>query len=122
MKPEFDGRSGHIVYPASNEVRKAAKAAKLSDEIDVQRLKLLGHILRRGAHDPVRCSFMYEFPRNGRPSITIHSLKGQLQSLMDEANLSTEDALNRVKWRSGVRKFLEKRRKAAFQAGRTQQH
>ena len=113
-KPKWNASAGRVDYPKSTAVYKAAKAMRLSDEVDCERLRLLGHILRRGENDPVARSFTDGFQLPYIPGLTGNlSLRGQLRTLLEVAELNPADAWQRGGWRVSVEAFAETRKKAA---------
>ena len=117
LPPKFNQQLNHVVYPESRSVLASANMVPIVDYINYHRLKLVGHILRRGAGDPVRQSFLDEFPLAGRPSIDgkRSSLRQLCNGLMVEAGLKVEDASSRVKWRTLADRWIGQRKQKALE-------
>jgi hypothetical protein len=113
MQPEWV--NGAVKYPKSAEVYRASGQPKLSDQVDVQRLRLVGHVLRRGEEDTVYRSLFDGFAvLRGRPGfVKKDCLQGQLTELMADADLQITDACIRDKWRAKSHLWLERKRCAA---------
>ena len=66
-----------------------------------------GHVLRKEKDDALRRALAFEVEgsrRRGRPKKT---WKKQVEETIKQTGLRKEDALNREKWRSGVKKIAE---------------
>jgi len=110
LNPKFDARKGHIVYPSSEAVLAAANSASLTEIINQQRLRFLGHVLRRGEDDQVCRSFLDSIPLRGREgAVTGNSLKEQLHALVKDSGLTMNDAHCRGKWRRRIGIWLDRR-------------
>lgn len=93
---------GILRFPRNADVLAAADSLRMSDEIDVQRLRFWGHTLRRP-----HAVTTERFPiAKARAHFVVgNTLRGQLEALMEEAALTMEDAQNRTLWRAGVERL-----------------
>ena len=114
MLPVWVQKYDAIRYPPNAEVLAAAKVPKMSDQIDAQRLRFLGHVLRRSPEDAVKRSFHDSCPIPGRPGFAlVNTLKSQLHELMTEAALSEGAATDKVAWRAACKNLLDARYRAS---------
>ena len=110
--PSRDGTA--LKFPPRAEVLKAANAERLSDQIDVQRLRFFGHTMRRPS--AVKGSLLPDGRVGFRQSLT---LQGQLRQLAAEAGAPTDEqalfeaALDRQRWRGLVSTLRQRRHDAA---------
>jgi len=118
MLPDWDGDrvTGHIKYPHTYAVLKAAKQPPMQAVVDDATLRFYGHILRRPAADDLR--FMLDArivalrPRPGHHSTL---LPDRMRALADQAGLKPSDASTRASWRTQRKTLLEKRTAAAHE-------
>ena len=119
LLPTFSATT-QVKYPKNADVREAAGVPPLIDIIDRQRLRFIGHVLRRPEDDAVRRSFTDRLPLPGREGATkAHSMAEQMRALMAAADLTEEDASNRFEWREKSDDWLTARWRPATRPSST---
>jgi len=117
LLPKTDPVSGLLRFPRAADVLKAADEPLLSDQVDRIRLRYYGHILRRGPTDTRWIALHSTMPLRGRDGVnSTANYASQLASLMEQAEVSREDAMDRTLWHGQITKWLASRKKLASSA------
>jgi hypothetical protein len=107
LNPTIQG-NGTLKYPRTTKVLAVTKMPPVLQLVDQQRLRFVGHVIRRGEDDVVRRMLEDSFPLKSRPGITAKlDLSEQIRELMARAEVTAADANDRAKWRSAVKGLRE---------------
>jgi hypothetical protein len=106
MLPKFSNTT-KVRYPRNEDVRICAGYPAMVHLMDRQRLRFIGHVIRRGADDSVKRMFLDKMPLTGRPGFNVrNSVQAQLRRLMTAAMVTPELAKNRYEYRRACDEWL----------------
>jgi hypothetical protein len=107
-------------YPKTSLVLKTCHSGKLSDQVKLAQLRLLGHILRRPPSSDLRFLLHSQLPGNPtscRGFFNYLKLSHAFRTRMMEAGLTEEVALSRTAWRKKGNAWYNEKKQTAQSPG-----
>lgn len=108
----YKNAQGEIRYPANKTIYKAAKSNRITLDIELQKLRFMGHLLRRPENSDLHFLLEASIPhlpsrhRGGKPQLI-----ATLFALARNAGTNTRDAKLRSLWRSSCMNYYNKHRR-----------